>query len=53
LIDSEAGEDGILIYRVRWDGYDPRDDSWVSQTDLQGCDALINEYHRKYPDKPK
>ncbi|XP_068208741.1 uncharacterized protein [Palaemon carinicauda] len=32
-------------YKVRWKGYGPMDDSWVSEAELN-CDSLLNKYFK-------
>ncbi|RDB16327.1 hypothetical protein Hypma_003010 [Hypsizygus marmoreus] len=34
------------MYLVQWKDYDPTDDSWVSEYDLQNAPALKREYLR-------
>ncbi|GLB45097.1 hypothetical protein LshimejAT787_2000020 [Lyophyllum shimeji] len=33
------------MYLIRWKGYDPTEDSWVSEYDLRNAPALKREYH--------
>lgn len=34
------------MYLVRWEGYGPEDDTWVSEYDLRNAPELRREYHR-------
>ncbi|GLB45827.1 putative retrotransposable element tf2 155 kda protein type 1-like [Lyophyllum shimeji] len=43
-IDSRK-KDNRRIYLIRWKGYDPTEDSWVSEYDLRNAPALKHEYH--------
>ena len=35
---------------VRWAGYSPADDQWLSKEDLEGCWELVQEFDSKYPE---
>ena len=39
-------------YRVRWLGYDAKDDTWESAVDLRH-NPLAAQFHARYPDKPR
>lgn len=45
---------GIVSYKVRWLGWDAKDDTWVRETELQ-CPALIKAYesHKKKEENAK
>jgi hypothetical protein len=34
------------MFRIRWEGYGPVDDTWVSERDLRNAPALKREYLR-------
>jgi hypothetical protein len=34
VVDSGYGEDGVILYRVRWVGYSPGEDTWESAQHL-------------------
>jgi hypothetical protein len=42
-----------LEYLVDWNGYSINDRSWESVSNLRNTSELINEFHSKYPKKPK
>ncbi|KAI9715109.1 MAG: hypothetical protein M1828_001044 [Chrysothrix sp. TS-e1954] len=44
-----AFKDGFLRlqYRVRWMGWDLKEDSWLSESDLDLCSELVFEYQMK------
>ena len=35
---------------VRWVGYGPADDQWLTKEDMEGCSELVQELDKKYPD---
>jgi transposase InsO family protein len=35
---------------VRWTGYSPAEDQWLTEDYLEGCWDLIEEFNKKYPD---
>jgi hypothetical protein len=35
-------------YQVRWEGYGPADNTWVSETDLRNAPTLKREYMRMH-----
>ena len=40
-------DNGIMWYRVHWDGYEDSENSWEPAVELQrNCQVLISEYHR-------
>ena len=43
-----------LLYLVSWLGYEGTDDetSWLLATELGHATELVEDFHRKYPDKP-
>ena len=42
-----------LRYLVRWKGYPDSDNSWEPAEFLANAPNLLNEFHRKYPSKPR
>ena len=42
---------GILKYRVSWRGHDP-DPVWYPAWNFTGSPLRLQEYHRRYPDRP-
>jgi Chromo (CHRromatin Organisation MOdifier) domain len=42
IVDSGVGEDGAMVYRVRWVGYSPEEDSW------QLAEHLPSHFVRRY-----
>jgi hypothetical protein len=36
---------------VRWTGYSPVEDQWLTRDYLEGCWELVEEFNRKHPDK--
>jgi hypothetical protein len=34
------------MYRVRWTGYEEKDDTWQPLTDLDVCKETVEEFHR-------
>lgn len=43
IIDHKM-EDGETLYRVRWEGYSPDDDTWEPIENLKGCPDKLSEY---------
>jgi hypothetical protein len=43
-----------LLYEVRWLGYENTDEerSWLLATELAHAQELVQDFHRRYPDKP-
>jgi hypothetical protein len=35
------------MYKVRWTGYEEKDDKWQPLTDLDGCKETVEEFHRE------
>jgi transposase InsO family protein len=42
-----------LFYKVRWINYPPSDDSWQPASDLANSQDLVDEFHSRYPNKPR
>ena len=44
----------ILLYLVRWTGYEGTDEetSWILASELGHASELVTEFHAKYPTKP-
>ncbi|GAA5891825.1 hypothetical protein JCM5296_003241 [Sporobolomyces johnsonii] len=51
ILDSQTYH-GLLRYLVRWRGLSPREDSWELADNLANADDLVQEFHRRYPNKP-
>ncbi|GAA5874668.1 hypothetical protein JCM1840_007442 [Sporobolomyces johnsonii] len=51
ILDSQTYH-GSLRYLVRWRGLSPREDSWEPADNLANADDLVQEFHRRYPNKP-
>jgi hypothetical protein len=35
------------MYKVRWTGYEEKDDTWQPLADLDGCMEAVDDFHRK------
>ncbi|KAH0625126.1 hypothetical protein JD844_033265 [Phrynosoma platyrhinos] len=47
-------EDGKILYKVRWKGYPPDDDTWEPEEHLEDCREVLLEFQKKIVDaKPK
>lgn len=44
---------GRLEYLVRWLGYLPDEDSWQPASNLANAKDLVDQFHKKYPNKPR
>ena len=42
-----------LQYLVKWKGYSDTENSWLPEPDLKHAAELTEEFHRRYPDKPR
>ena len=51
ILDSKYAGRGIR-YFVKWVGYGPEHNSWLSCTQLANSPDLIERFHRLYPNKP-
>src|SRR5258707_14623160 len=53
IVDHEvsyrAGKEEHL-YKVRWAGYGPEDDEWISPESFNGL-KMIKEYHQLHPER--
>ncbi|MGL5827975.1 MAG: DDE-type integrase/transposase/recombinase, partial [Angustibacter sp.] len=52
ILDSRVRY-GKLAYKVRWEGYSDTHDQWVGEDDLNECDEIVEDFHRKNPLKPR
>ncbi|XP_020657679.3 M-phase phosphoprotein 8 [Pogona vitticeps] len=47
-------EDGKILYKVRWKGYPPDDDTWEPEEHLEDCREVLLEFQNKIVEaKPK
>jgi hypothetical protein len=44
---------GRIEYLVRWAGYTPAHDQWVTEADLRGAGELLSEYKEKMKSRPR
>lgn len=44
---------GKPFYLVKWLGYDLSDATWESPANLTHCSGALNDYHMKFPDRPR
>ena len=52
ILDSRRRR-GVVKYLVRWEGYGSEDDTWEPVEMLEGSRELLDEFHAKYPQKPR
>lgn len=52
ILDSKISRKR-LFYLVKWKGYDPSENSWQPAADLENSPILVNEFHTRYPQKPR
>ena len=36
---------------VRWTGYSPAEDQWLTKEYLEGCQDMVNEFDQNHPDE--
>ncbi|XP_044297707.1 M-phase phosphoprotein 8 isoform X1 [Varanus komodoensis] len=54
ILDVKTDEDGKIVYKVRWKGYSPEDDTWEPEEHLEDCREVLLEFRKKIVDtKPK
>ena len=41
-----------LYYLVDWVGYPPSDRTWEPVNNVSNTQALVKDFHRRYPNKP-
>ncbi|XP_020798015.1 heterochromatin protein 1 isoform X2 [Drosophila serrata] len=46
IVDCVEDDDGSNIYRIRWKGFGPKDDTWEPEANLF-CEGLIEKYKRE------
>ncbi|XP_069615191.1 M-phase phosphoprotein 8 [Ranitomeya imitator] len=46
ILDSKT-EEGEVLYRVRWKGYDSEGDTWEPEAHLDDCKEVLLEFRRK------
>ncbi|KAF8421687.1 hypothetical protein EV426DRAFT_704869 [Tirmania nivea] len=51
IVDSVRRK-GKVLYRIRWQGYTPEDDTWEKLEDMSCADKL-QAFHERLPKKPK
>lgn len=44
--------EGILQYKIRWEGYDQNDDTWEDFSSLD-CKEMNDEYNKKFSKEQK
>jgi transposase InsO family protein len=51
--DKHTGKQGLLMYKVKYEGYEEwnQNPDWQPYWDLADCPNLIADFHHKYPDK--
>ncbi len=47
---SQVGDGKVrtTLYKVRWDGYDKKDDTWEPITHLQGYDTMVKSFKESH-----
>ena len=47
---NQVGDDKVrtTLYKVRWEGYDKKDDTWESITHLQGYDTTVKTFKESH-----
>lgn len=54
ILDSEYSEEKRQVeYLVKWKGYENTENSWEPPENLTNCQALLGQFHRRNPDRPK
>ncbi len=38
---------GRTLYKISWEGFSSDEDSWEPETNLIGCEPLIDEFNRR------
>lgn len=46
-------QQGLTLYKVRWKGYGPEDDTWEPKKNLESCQDMIEEYEKKQSELAK
>ena len=46
LLDSAVAEDGTILFRVRWKGYGPKDDTWEPRSNLPR--EMVSAYEQRH-----
>lgn len=41
------------MYKVRWKGYGPEDDTWEPKQNLESCQDMIEDYERQQSELAK
>jgi hypothetical protein len=52
IVDSRLRYKKIQ-YLAKWVGYGPEENTWLKLADVENCMSLVDEFHRRYPHKPK
>ena len=53
ILDSRKTKAGKMYYKVKWKGYGPHEYTWEPITNITNADEEIENFHTKYPSKPK
>ena len=51
IVDSRIANKQLL-YRVRWKGYTPEEDTWEPSRGLRKAQKLVRKFHHVFPNKP-
>ena len=52
IVDSRLFRKKIQ-YLAKWAGYGPEENTWLKLAEVENCLDLVDEFHRRYPHKPK